>query len=72
MFSVREKRLIADKVQELLRSTDHPELPKGEIKFVLEVWGEQDWSWTRISNNAAVFIPDVNPHNESQDKGKEF
>ncbi len=68
MFSVRQKREIADKVQQVLRETKHPELPKGEIKFTLHVTGAEDWSWADIRNNGAVLSPGMNPHNELQDK----
>ncbi len=68
MFSVRQKREIADKVQKLLRETNHPELPEKEIEFSLHVDGKFDWSWADIKNNGAVAIPSVNPHNEMQDK----
>jgi hypothetical protein len=67
MFSVRQKREIADKVQAILRETNHPELPEGEICFLLHVDGAGLWSWADIRNNGAVTIPDVNPHNEAQD-----
>jgi len=68
MFSVREKRLIADKVQTILRETNHPELPEhGEIKFYLHVDGAQHWSWADIRNNGAVTEPDINLHNEAMD-----
>lgn len=33
MFSVRQKREIAEQVQKILRATGHPELPEGEISF---------------------------------------
>lgn len=69
MFSVRQKREIADKVQAILRETNHPELPQGEIRFSLHVKGAEDWSWADIQNNGAVGSPDVNPHNEAQDTG---
>ena len=40
MFSVKQKREIADAVQKILRDTDNPELPKdGEISFALPVDG---------------------------------
>ena len=68
MFSVKQKREIADAVQKILRDTDHPELPKGEIRFVLSVHGEESWSWASIQNNGAVTNPTINPHNERQDK----
>jgi hypothetical protein len=67
MFSVREKRELAEKIQELLRATGHPELPAGEISFHLHVDGAEAWSWADIRNNGAVQTPGVNPWNERQD-----
>ena len=67
MFSVRQKREIADAVQRVLRATNHPELPDGEIRFHLHVYGAEAWSWADIKNNGDVQSPDVNPHNEAQD-----
>ena len=64
MFSVNQKRQIADAVQKILRETQHPELPKGEIEFSLHVKGAEDWSWADIQNNGAVKVPGVNPWNE--------
>lgn len=67
MFSVQQKRDIAEAVQQILRATQHPELPKDrEIRFDLDVFGVEPWSWTNIQNNEAVVNPDVNPHNERQ------
>jgi len=68
MFSVREKRLIADKVQQILRETNHPELPDGEIEFTLHVDGCDSDSWADIRNNGDVENPTVNPHNEQSDR----
>ena len=68
MFSVRQKREIADKVQTILRETNHPELPAGEILFLLHVDGAESWSWADIRNNGAVTEPGVNPHNEALDR----
>ena len=67
MFSVRQKRLISDAVQKILRDTNHPELPEEEIEFVLHVKGANDWSWANIMNNGNCPNPSVNPHNEAQD-----
>ena len=67
MFSVRQKREIADAVQRILRDTNHSELPAGEIQFQLHVDGAESWSWADIRNNGAVNQPGVNPWNESQD-----
>ena len=69
MFSVRQKREISDKVQQILRETGHPELPEGEIRFSLHVLGAEAWSWADIQNNGAVEVPGRNMHNELQDKG---
>lgn len=67
MFSVRQKREIAEAVQRILRETNHPELPDGEIQFNLHVKGAANWSWADIQNNSAVTSPTINPWNESQD-----
>jgi len=67
MFSVNQKRQIADAVQKILRDTHHPELPTGEIQFSLRVEGSEAWSWAVIRNNGAVTQPSVNPWNEMQD-----
>lgn len=65
MFSIEQKREISKKIQEVLRATNHPELPnEGEISFHLHVNGAESWSWADIKNNAAVITPDVNPWNE--------
>jgi len=68
MFSVREKRWIAEMIQQCLRDTGHPELPKGEIQFHLHVQGAESWSWADIKNNGACPNPEINPHNEKQDR----
>ena len=67
MFSVRQKRDIAEQVQQILRNTEHPELPDGEIQFNLHVNGATAMSWADIRNNGAVAQPSVNPWNEQQD-----
>lgn len=67
MFSVRQKREIADAIQKILRATNHPELPTGEIQFDLHVKGAENWSWADIKNNGSVLKPDVNGWNEKQD-----
>lgn len=69
MFSVRQKREIAGAVQRILRETNHPELPAGEISFHLRVNGAEQWSWADIFNNGKFDSdgPSVNPWNEAQD-----
>lgn len=68
MFSAKQKREIADRVQKILRETKHSELPEGEITFLLSVNGAEPWSWANIRNNEAVVIPSINPWNEFQDR----
>lgn len=67
MFSIQQKREIADAVQKILRATNHSELPSGEISFLLHVDGAEYWSWADIRNNGAIIQPDLNPCNEAQD-----
>jgi len=67
MFSVRQKKEIAEAVQKILQATNHPELPEGEISFHLHVQGAEPWSWADIQNNGAVQKPAVNPWNELLD-----
>ncbi len=65
MFSIAQKRSISEKIQAILKETNHPELPTGEIAFLLHVEGAALWSWADICNNGAVRNPGVNPHNEA-------
>jgi len=69
MFSVRQKREIAEAVQQILAETNHPELPSDEISFKLHVDGKESWSYADIQNNKAVTNPSVNLWNEEQDDG---
>lgn len=54
MFSIQTKRELAEAVQKLLRETNHPELPEGEISFILHVDGAKSSSWANIHNNKAA------------------
>ena len=67
MFSVRQKRAISEAVQKILQDTHHPELPVGEIVFVLHVDGATPMSWANIENNGSVQESSANPWNEKQD-----
>jgi len=66
MFSVAQKREIADVLQKHLRSLGHPELPDDEVSFDLHIEGKESWSWADIRNNGEVPNPNVNPFNEMQ------
>lgn len=70
MFSFRQKQEIAEKVQKALRQTNHPELPDGEIKFILHVCGKESWSFADIKHNGLYEKepPSINPWNEKPDK----
>ena len=67
VFSVRQKREISEAVQQILRNTNHPELPTEEIKFLLHVDGASQWSWADIRNNGEILDPVANQWNEKQD-----
>jgi len=56
MFSTKQKQEIAEKVQQILRDTNHPELGDGEISFTLFVEGAENWSWADIKNNGAFIV----------------
>lgn len=68
MFSIRQKREISERVQKILKETNHPELPEDEIHFQLHVYGATEDSWADILNNGDVLNPTANPHNEMQDR----
>ena len=51
MFSVEEKQLIAKAVEDVLLKLDHPEMPKKHPRFILDVFGKEDWSWAKIEPN---------------------
>ncbi len=57
MFSPTLKHDIANAVQEILKATQHGELPRGEISFILHVDGAEDWSWANIRNNGDRDLP---------------
>ena len=51
MFSPDEKQYIAKKVEALLLSMNHPEMPKNKVSFKLHIDGAEDWSWADIVPN---------------------
>jgi len=68
MFSKDQKIKIAQEVEKILLSFDHPEMPKNEPNFTLKVEGKGVWSWAEIKPN---WIYDrtnrkrsINPFNE--------
>jgi len=67
MFSMEQKRKIAEEVEKLLLSFNHPEMPTEKPDFFLHVAGKEGWSFADIKPNW-IFDdqnkPGVNPHNE--------
>jgi len=51
VFSVKEKRKIAEEIEKLLLNLDHPEMPKDKPVFKLRVDGKESWSWAEIEPN---------------------
>ena len=52
MFSVEEKQKIADAVERVLLSFNHPEMPTNKPDFLLHVDGKEAWwSWADIEPN---------------------
>lgn len=67
MFSVDEKRKIAEAVEKVLLDLDHPEMPKEKPLFSLHVDGKESWSWADIKPNWIYDVnnpPGINPWNE--------
>lgn len=54
MFSTREKQEISEKVQQILREMNHPELPESEIVFELIVAGKGRCGQSKIRNDDAA------------------
>ena len=51
MISAELKNKISEYIQQLLVETNHPELPAGDIQFLLHVDGAGAGSWANIRNN---------------------
>ena len=66
MFSKEQKIKIAEEVEKMLLSFDHPEMPKVSPEFVLRVNGKEVWSWAEIKPNWIYEDkdPGINPWNE--------
>lgn len=66
MFSASEKHMIAQRIEDLLLSLNHPEMPKKRPVFQLQVKGAESWSWAVIDPNWAYKNKParVNPWNE--------
>jgi len=71
VFSLDQKKQIAAKVEEVILSFGHPEMPTEKPTFSLRIEGKDRWSWAEIVPNwkfTDVCKPGVNPHNEQQEE----
>ena len=66
MFSVAQKRKIAEAVEKVILELNHPEMPTERPQFHLRVDGKESWSWAEIQPNWTFDkkAPSVNPWNE--------
>jgi len=67
MFSTKEKQEIAQKIEKLLLSYNHPEMPKEKPIFNIYIEGKEYWSWAHIIPNWMYTKddpPSTNPFNE--------
>lgn len=51
MFSKQQKHIIAEEVEKLLLSFNHPEMPSKEPYFKLYIAGKDEASWANIEPN---------------------
>ena len=67
MFSIKEKQYIAAAIEKIILDLKHPEMPVEKPKFILDIYGKEDWSWAKIEPNWTFGVenpPTVNPFNE--------
>jgi hypothetical protein len=51
MFSMSEKKHIAEEIEKILLGLNHPEMPKERPVFSLHVDGKESYSWADIKPN---------------------
>ena len=74
MFSIKQKQEIAEAVERVLLSFEHPEMPTERPEFTLNVNGKESWSWAEIRPNWTYNVdnpPSINPWNEKQEDTNE-
>jgi hypothetical protein len=67
MFSLEQKKHIAEVIEKTLLEMNHPEMPTEKPLFQLHVDGKESWSWADISPNWIYDDknkPNINPFNE--------
>jgi len=72
MFSQAQKKDIAAKVEAILLSYGHPEMPREKPNFKLHVEGKESWSWADIEPNWTFENREsgINSHNELNSGGQ--
>lgn len=45
MFSIAEKRHLAQVIEDAIRELNHPEMDNSDIRFLLHVDGREPWSF---------------------------
>ena len=51
MFSSKQKQQIAEAVENIILSFNHPEMPVSKPKFKLHIDGKESWSYADIEPN---------------------
>jgi hypothetical protein len=66
MYSKKEKQHIAQEIETLLLSFNHPEMPTEKPQFKIHIDGKESWSWADIEPNWTYENrePEVNEWNE--------
>ena len=64
MFSHEEKKKIAQAIEDVIRSINHPEMDNERIRFHLHVEGKESWSWADITENRPEHQRDEKSWNE--------
>lgn len=57
MLSSKIKKELSDLIQDFLQEVDDPELPKGEVEFLLHIDGVGYSSWANIRNESQKHRP---------------
>lgn len=51
MFSMAEKKKIAEAVEKVILSLNHPEMTTEKVDFTLHVVGKEEWNYAEIFPN---------------------
>lgn len=70
MFSMQQKKELAEVIEKKILSFNHPEMPKEKPYFKIHIDGKEKWSWADIEPNWTFENkePSINLFNEVQVK----